>query len=108
MDITVTHGSGDYFRFQICPGTEISEQCFLDGEFAVFLNEGQSGIHHFDVVLPADLTCERCVLRWKWDYAFLSCADIAILPEPGAPGLLCAALIVFAALRRLPAPKRRR
>lgn len=100
LNITVTHGAGDYFRFQLCPMSEISEQCFLDGEFASFLNAGQRGIQHFEVELPEDLTCEHCVLRWQWDYGFLSCADIAIVPEPGTSSLSSAALLSLLALRR--------
>jgi hypothetical protein len=23
--------------------------------------------------------CDPCVLRWKWDYGFLSCADVSIV-----------------------------
>jgi hypothetical protein len=101
LNITVTHGSGDYFRFQLCETTDITEQCFLDGEIVAFLNEGNSGIHQFQVDLPDGVTCDACVFRWKWDYAFFSCADVEIVPEPSAAMSGCVAIAALAGLARL-------
>ena len=100
MNITQTHGPGDFFRFQLCPSTEISEQCFVDGEFDAFLNEDRGGLHYFSTRLPEGVRCEACVLRWKWDYAFLSCADIAIVPEPDRPLMAALALVLLGMQRR--------
>jgi hypothetical protein len=79
VDITITHGSGDLFHFQLCPPDALSEQTFADREIATFENDGLSGLHVYEIPLPADLSCDPCVLRWKWDYGFLSCADVRVL-----------------------------
>ena len=57
---------------------EILLDCFLEGEIASFVNDGEFGLHTYVIELPAGVTCDHCVLRWKWDYGFLGCADVGI------------------------------
>jgi hypothetical protein len=79
LDITVTHFPGDFFRFQLCTTSAgISEECFSDGEFAAIENTNIEGLQEYQVTLPPGVACNDCMLRWKWDYAFLGCAHVAI------------------------------
>ena len=81
LNITVTHGAEDYFRFQLCPSVDdVSEACFVEGEFAQVPNEDLSGTQSYEVTLPSGISCESCILRWRWDYGFLGCAHIQITP----------------------------
>lgn len=84
VEVTVTHETGPVFRFQLCPTADQSTACFQAGEFAAVDFDGQTGLHTYDVALPDGLVCDPCVLRWKWDYGFLSCADVRIVAE-GTP-----------------------
>jgi hypothetical protein len=91
VDITIAHGSGDFFHFQLCPTSDISLECFELGEIAAFVNDGATGLHTYTLDLPSGVTCDGCVLRWKWDYGFVGCADVAIEPSlvgvPDGPGV---------------------
>jgi hypothetical protein len=78
IEVTITHASGPVFRFQLCPPDEISPECFEAGEFAVRNFDQITGIHSYELDLPPELECDPCVLRWKWDYGFLSCSDVRI------------------------------
>ena len=40
---------------------------------------GPTNVLAFSSELPPGLECDPCVLRWKWDYGFLSCADVRIV-----------------------------
>ena len=37
------------------------------------------GPRTYEITIPTDLVCDPCVMRWKWDYGFLSCADVRIV-----------------------------
>lgn len=84
IEVTVSHESGTTFRFQLCTPDQISAECFAAGEFATAEFDLMTGTHTYEIELPADLTCDPCVLRWKWDYGFLSCADVRIVAS-GTP-----------------------
>ena len=79
IDITRTHTEDPTFRFQLCPPDQLSQSCFVEGEFATALFDGFGGLHTYEITLPEDVVCDPCVLRWKWDYSFLSCADVRIV-----------------------------
>jgi len=79
LDITLTHGAGDFFRFQLCTTSAgISEECFAAGEFVAIENSDTLGLQEYQVTLPPGVACDDCMLRWKWDYGFLGCAHVAI------------------------------
>lgn len=84
ITITKAHPAGDFFHFQLCSPSSISEQCFENGTIASFENDGTTGTKVFEFQIPPSTQCDPCVLRWKWDYAFLSCADVSI-KATGAP-----------------------
>lgn len=78
LTITKSHPAGDFFHFQLCEPASISEACFEEGTIASFENDGTTGTKVFEFQIPPGTQCDPCVLRWKWDYAFLSCADVSI------------------------------
>jgi len=78
ISITKAHPAGDFFHFQLCEPASITEECFESNTIASFVNDGTTGIKNFEFQIPPDTQCDPCVLRWKWDYAFLSCADVSI------------------------------
>jgi hypothetical protein len=80
IEITQSHDSNAVFRFQLCPPDELSVECFTNGEFTTEAFDRITGVHDYSIQLPAELVCDPCVLRWKWDYGFLSCADVRIVP----------------------------
>ena len=92
LEITQSHVSSPTFRFQLCPPDELSPNCFVDGEFATFESVPSVGPHSYDIQLPDGVVCDPCVLRWKWDYGFLSCADVRIVEKVPAKTLPWAAL----------------
>jgi hypothetical protein len=77
-----------WHEFRLCPysntGVE-DEACFnsnllkfTDGTTRHLTSNGNS-----DLILPAGLTCERCVLQWHWygegsNQYYRNCADISI------------------------------
>ena len=79
IEVTVTHDYLPFFRFQLCPADDQSPDCFAEGEFATADFDLALGLHTYEIQLPEDLVCDPCVLRWKWDYGFLSCADVRIV-----------------------------
>jgi hypothetical protein len=80
IDITQSHDTDTIFRFQLCPPEQSSVECFVAGEFASVDFDQTLGLHTYEITLP-DVVCDPCVLRWKWDYAFLSCADVSIVAD---------------------------
>jgi hypothetical protein len=84
IDVTLSHDTGTTFRFQLCPAESQSDACFASGEFAAVAFDQTTGPRSYEITLPADLVCDPCVLRWKWDYGFLSCADVRIVAS-GTP-----------------------
>jgi hypothetical protein len=78
VNITQTHTIGVYY-FQLCSGP-LTLDCLTTGTVATVSNDLVLGNHSYQVTLPENVSCDSCVLRWKWDYGFLSCADIRILP----------------------------
>jgi hypothetical protein len=79
IDVTQSHSAGTIFRFQLCPPDQLSHECLVAGEFATVAFDQSVGPRTYDIKLPEELECDPCVLRWKWDYGFLSCADVRIV-----------------------------
>ena len=79
IEVTRSHTEGHTFRFQLCPPDDQTLGCFQSGEFAVRNYNTLLGTHEVDITIPEGIECDPCVLRWKWDYGFLSCADVRIL-----------------------------
>lgn len=79
IEVTQTHDSLPVFRFQLCPPDQLSPECFVDGEFASVDFDHTLGTRSYEIDLPDGVVCDPCVLRWKWDYGFLSCADVRIV-----------------------------
>ncbi|GFR75827.1 cell wall integrity and stress response component 4-like [Elysia marginata] len=111
--IHITANHRGYFEFRLCPvedaKVEVTQACLdthilerEDGEGTkYFLPEGKSNqFFNISLRLPPDLTCERCVIQWKyrtgntWDKndkgefcvgcgpqeEFYNCADVTIHP----------------------------
>jgi len=79
IDVTQSHATNTVFRFQLCPPDQSSPDCFVAGEFASVSFDQTLGLHTYRIDLPVGVVCDPCVLRWKWDYGFLSCADVSIV-----------------------------
>ena len=79
IDVTLSHETGPTFRFQLCPAATQSAECFAAGEFATVEYDLTTGPRTYEITLPEGLECDPCVLRWSWDYGFLSCADVRIV-----------------------------
>jgi hypothetical protein len=84
VEVTLAHDTGNLFRFQLCPPDDQTLGCFEAGEFAVRDYDMLAGTYTYQLELPDGVVCDPCVLRWKWDYGFLSCADVRIVPA-GTP-----------------------
>lgn len=90
------HG-GDH-SFRICNADDLSEDPEMDcfDQNVLLLEDGTKSANRpgsratrrvpldFKVVLPEDLTCEHCILQWKWvvfrgtQQTYINCADIRI------------------------------
>jgi len=81
INITQSHDTNAIFRFQLCSAGRLTERCFVDGEFATVDFDQSTGFRTYEIELPPGLECDPCVLRWKWDYGFLSCADVRIVAD---------------------------
>ncbi|XP_069114336.1 uncharacterized protein [Argopecten irradians] len=97
--------AGGFYQFAICKteaSTVVTHDCFTHK--LIWANTGQttipaptySGYATYTLQLPVGLTCDNCVLQWKWiDGAYscqmldmlvcgptvTNCADIAIVPQ---------------------------
>ncbi|XP_059178733.1 uncharacterized protein LOC131957910 [Physella acuta] len=109
VDITANHKG--YFEFKICPTNNpkvrTTQDCLdryplqmADGSGTHYKISAESKMFYVDVILPADLTCDFCVLQWRYHAGnnwgqdpdgkqcvgcgyqeeFYGCADIRILP----------------------------
>ncbi|XP_046401940.1 uncharacterized protein LOC124167921 [Ischnura elegans] len=108
-EITASHLG--HFEFHLCPlrsPNELEqEDCFVplplaDGSgFEYQVETWRTGEYKTKVVLPSNITCERCVIRWQYtagnswgtcsdgtgavgcgpQETFRSCADVSILPR---------------------------
>ncbi|GFO31860.1 cell wall integrity and stress response component 4-like [Plakobranchus ocellatus] len=112
--IHITANHRGYFEFRLCPVSdpdlEVTQRCLdtnvlkrADDEGTkYFLPEGKSNqFFNISLILPPDVTCERCVIQWKyrtgntWDKnelgefcvgcgpqeEFYNCADVSIHPR---------------------------
>jgi hypothetical protein len=91
VDVFIAVNHEGWFEFRLCPysntGVE-SEECFnqhllrfADGKTRYEL-PGQQEVR-MQLVLPAGLTCDRCVLQWFWfgegsNQYYRNCADVSI------------------------------
>lgn len=104
-----------YWEFKICPDPSSNDQACFD-QYVIELEEGGTkyyppgtGLFNVNYRLPENLTCEHCVLQWRYVAAnnwgvcadgrgalgcgnqenFLACSDITIkrneyiIPETG-------------------------
>ncbi|CAG2245934.1 unnamed protein product [Mytilus edulis] len=99
VEIQLTANHLGSFVFKICPNnditTQVSQECLdqnvleLAGQPGVTRYEPGSviGLHYVKLALPADMTCEQCVLQWHYtagnnhngpQETFINCADVAI------------------------------
>ncbi|XP_076086507.1 uncharacterized protein LOC143057150 isoform X2 [Mytilus galloprovincialis] len=99
VEIQLTANHLGSFVFKICPNndvtTQVSQECLdqnvleLAGQPGVTRYEPGSvvGSHYVKLALPADMTCEQCVLQWHYtagnnhngpQETFINCADVAI------------------------------
>ena len=81
IDVTISHDTGATFRFQLCPPDQLTADCFVAGEFATIAFDQNTGLRTYEISLPSEFECDPCVLRWRWDYGFLSCADVRIVAD---------------------------
>ena len=68
--------NGGYFEFRLCDNSNYtvpdSQECFENGLLTIVnstdfkFREIRNGENKIQVVLPETVTCERCVLRWKY------------------------------------------
>lgn len=77
IEIDVRANHGGYFEFRVCPapsqrGVEVTEECLdkhvlvgENGKTRYHLGPGNR-IFKMNYKLPANMTCARCVLQWKW------------------------------------------
>ena len=70
VDVTANHRG--HFQFGLCPENRDSEACFLmnpvsfeDGSGKFFIKQG-TGTHRVRLRLPAEVTCDKCVLQWRY------------------------------------------
>lgn len=113
VEVTVQHGG--WFEFRICPNnnfrTPITHECLnrnllplADGSgYRMYMGTNDPvGFKNVTLRLPNGLSCEQCVLQWKWHTGnswgtdddgrscvgcgpqeeFYGCADVAIFPLP--------------------------
>ncbi|CAL1530979.1 unnamed protein product [Lymnaea stagnalis] len=113
IDLTANHKG--YFEFKICPTNDpkvkTTQECLdrypvplSDGSGTRYtLTSGDSRMYDIDVTLPAGLSCDQCVVQWRYHAGnswgrdpdgrqcvgcgyqeeFYGCADIKILPGSG-------------------------
>ncbi|XP_064485788.1 uncharacterized protein LOC135398299 [Ornithodoros turicata] len=132
VDIVANHLG--YFEFALCPRDDFSvaetEECFdshplevmgdgkeeADSASRYRIKNATNGIYLTRVMLPPDITCTSCVLRWHWrsgnnwgqcadgtealgcgpQETYRNCADIAIRNGQGVRGLVGANALVKA------------
>ena len=108
VDVTANHRG--HFQFGLCPENRDSEACFQrnpvrfeDGSEKFFIRQG-TGTHRVRLRLPAGVTCDTCILQWRYvagnnwgtcpdgtgkvgcgpQEEFRACADIRITREAQA------------------------
>jgi len=104
----VTAAHKGYFEFKLCPKSsaeELTTQECLDKNIlkladgsTQFTGIETSGIYHVPIQLPADISCDHCVIQWHYkagnswgvcedggqkmgcgaQETFVNCADVAI------------------------------
>jgi len=112
ITVIVTANHKGWFEYSLCPindGERVTEDCLAKN--VLHLNSGEEhyqlagnikGPINMEVKLPEGVTCEHCVLRWKWNAGnswgtdavtgrgcigcgfqeqFYSCADVSIAPK---------------------------
>jgi hypothetical protein len=91
VQVNITAYHKGWFEIQLCPSYPESEDCFQTIHKLSIENtstEGGQPVYNFQVQLPCDIVCERCVLRWFYTAnnspglpheIFLNCADIKIV-----------------------------
>jgi len=110
LKVRITANHWGYFLFELCPlnsSDELeTEECFMknplkleDGSDKYILPSSNVGLYSMTVKLPANLTCDQCVLRWHYtcgnnwgvcadgtgrlgcgpQETFRTCSDIAIV-----------------------------
>lgn len=113
IEVTVNHGG--WFEFRLCPNNnperKATEDCLNSNLLELTTGGTQyqlsaargTGVFPVNLKLPRTLTCNQCVLQWKWKTAsnvhcqgstccrgcgqqewFYGCADISIKPSAGA------------------------
>uniref|UniRef100_H2YE08 Chitin-binding type-4 domain-containing protein n=1 Tax=Ciona savignyi TaxID=51511 RepID=H2YE08_CIOSA len=118
VEVEITAEHKGYFEFRLCPwnnvGLPVTQECldqrllsFADGQTKWYLPEQPElakGVHELRIQLPSDVTCDQCLLQWRyrtgnsWGYEdskqglglgqqeeFYGCSDVAIkgdLPFP--------------------------
>ncbi|XP_076823083.1 uncharacterized protein LOC143469315 [Clavelina lepadiformis] len=116
VEITAEHKG--YFEFRLCPWNNVevpvTHEClnqhlltYDSGDTKWYLpedSEAAKGMHYLRLKLPNDVTCEQCVLQWRyrtgnsWGYEdgkeglglgqqeeFYGCSDIAVKDVAAAP-----------------------
>ncbi|XP_052082259.1 uncharacterized protein LOC127719925 [Mytilus californianus] len=102
VEIQLTANHLGSFVFKICPNnditTQVSQECLDQNVLELAGQPGETryepgsvvGSHYVKLALPADMTCEQCVLQWHYtagnnhngpQETFINCADIAIDDE---------------------------
>lgn len=89
MKAEITANHKGHFQFQLCPlnnSKEIEEEeCFekyplplaVDGSYKYQLPSQEPGFFETDIILPKEIFCDHCVLRWEYVAAnnWGTCAD---------------------------------
>lgn len=80
MQVRITSNHLGFFIFHMCNLDKFekeSEQCFEsvtlkqpNGDERFYI-DSHPGNYDVNLQLPADLTCEHCVLRWAWTTGIL-------------------------------------
>lgn len=96
VEWTIVANHWGVYSYRICTDGSDTEECFQQGILSTEKGEQwvelkqASGVVHDRVVLPADFTCERCTLSWRWDcrnspQIWTGCADVMIKSSGNQP-----------------------
>ncbi|XP_055905417.1 uncharacterized protein LOC129940915 [Eupeodes corollae] len=113
ISVKLTTSHKGKFIFHLCniDSRPESEECFVEeplqlisGGYEYHVNTFDAGVYNAAVIIPSDIVCQHCVIRWTYLTAnswgtcedgtgavgcgpqeqFKNCADVSILPSPSS------------------------